>query len=142
MALLVGSPLAFLTGTGLSIQVIPLLARQGGSFRPSIGPLLRGLPGDSGVLSGLTCRLPGDPGILGGLSGLVSRGCAVHRIPVSPSAILAPVAAGVFAGSLGALGYSVICLENSFLFVAVWYTLGIGLSGLLGMLLGPKVLNW
>ena len=55
---------------------------------------------------------------------------------------LAGFAAGVFAGSLGALGYSVICLENSFLFVAVWYTLGIGLSGLLGMLLGPKVLNW
>lgn len=55
---------------------------------------------------------------------------------------LAGFAAGVVAGAMGALGYTVICLEDSFLFVAVWYTLGIGLSGLLGMLLGPKVLNW
>lgn len=51
-------------------------------------------------------------------------------------------AAGVFSGAVGALGYSVGCPEVSFLFVAVWYTMGIVLSGLLGMLLGPRVLCW
>lgn len=55
---------------------------------------------------------------------------------------LAGFAAGIFAGAQGALGYAVICPEESFLFVAVWYTLGIALSALLGMLLGPKVLRW
>jgi hypothetical protein len=27
-------------------------------------------------------------------------------------------------------------------FVATWYTLGIGLAGALGALLGPRVLRW
>lgn len=55
---------------------------------------------------------------------------------------LAGFSAGIFAGAQGALGYFLICPEDSFLFVAVWYTLGMVLSGLLGMLLGPRVLQW
>jgi hypothetical protein len=51
-------------------------------------------------------------------------------------------AAGVFAGSLGAFGYSFACPEASAVFVAVWYSTGILLSGLLGAVLGPKLLNW
>lgn len=50
--------------------------------------------------------------------------------------------AGLFAGSVGALGYALSCPEISAAFVAVWYTLGIGLTGLLGALLGPRVLRW
>jgi hypothetical protein len=51
-------------------------------------------------------------------------------------------AAGIFAGSLGAFGYSFACPEASAAFVAVWYSLGILLSGLLGAVLGPKLLDW
>ena len=43
---------------------------------------------------------------------------------------------------MGALAYSVSCDELSPAFVAVWYTLGITLSGGLGALLGPRVLRW
>lgn len=51
-------------------------------------------------------------------------------------------AAGLFAGSLGALGYSLYCPELSPLFVLVWYTAGVLLPAALGALLGPWLLRW
>jgi hypothetical protein len=51
-------------------------------------------------------------------------------------------AAGLLAGALGAIGYSLHCPEESLAFVAVWYTLGIVVSGALGALLGPRLLRW
>lgn len=51
-------------------------------------------------------------------------------------------AAGLLAGALGAIGYSLHCPEVSALFVAVWYSLGIVATGALGALLGPRVLRW
>jgi hypothetical protein len=51
-------------------------------------------------------------------------------------------AAGLLAGAAGAFGYSLSCPEASLTFVAVWYTLGIGLAGGVGALLGPRVLRW
>jgi hypothetical protein len=52
------------------------------------------------------------------------------------------MAAGLFAGATGAWIYSFSCNERSLVFVAIWYTLGIMLSGLLGALAGPRVLRW
>jgi hypothetical protein len=54
----------------------------------------------------------------------------------------AGAAAGLMAGALGAFGYAFSCTENSPAFVALWYTLGMGLSALLGAWLGPRVLRW
>ncbi len=64
------------------------------------------------------------------------RGLAPTRPP------LAGLAAGLFAGTLGALGYLLYCSETSPLFVLVWYTLGIVLAGLAGTLLGARWLRW
>lgn len=50
--------------------------------------------------------------------------------------------AGLFAGSLGALGYALYCPELSPLFVLVWYTAGMLLPAALGALLGPWLLRW
>jgi hypothetical protein len=50
--------------------------------------------------------------------------------------------AGLMAGALGSMGYSLVCPEDSATFVAVWYSLGILLTGLLGALLGPRLLRW
>lgn len=55
---------------------------------------------------------------------------------------VAGFAAGVLAGSIGAMGYSLSCPEASAAFVAVWYSLGILLTGGLGALLGPRALAW
>ena len=60
--------------------------------------------------------------------------------PIRPRA--AGFAAGVLAGSIGAIGYSLSCTEASAAFVAVWYSLGIMSTGALGALLGPRVLDW
>jgi hypothetical protein len=60
--------------------------------------------------------------------------------PTRPRA--AGLAAGLLAGSVGAFGYALSCPEASMAFVAVWYTLGIALTGLLGAVLGPFVLRW
>lgn len=50
--------------------------------------------------------------------------------------------AGLMAGALGAMGYSLVCPEVSPTFVAIWYSLGILLTGLLGAVLGPRLLRW
>ncbi|WP_302175150.1 DUF1109 domain-containing protein [uncultured Hydrogenophaga sp.] len=51
-------------------------------------------------------------------------------------------AGGLLAGAIGAAGYSLACPESSAAFVAIWYTLGILLTGLLGGALGARVLRW
>ncbi len=51
-------------------------------------------------------------------------------------------AAGLLAGAVGALGYSMACTEQSIAFVAAWYTLGIVITGAAGAALGPRVLRW
>ena len=51
-------------------------------------------------------------------------------------------AAGLVAGVVGAMGYSLACPETSVAFVAVWYSLGIALTGWVGQWLGPKVMRW
>ena len=50
--------------------------------------------------------------------------------------------AGLIAGAVAAAGYSLVCPEPSATFVALWYTLGVGLSALLGAALGPRCLRW
>jgi hypothetical protein len=54
----------------------------------------------------------------------------------------AGTAAGLLAGTIGAMGYALACPENSTAFVAVWYTLGIGLTALMGRWAGPRFLRW
>ena len=50
--------------------------------------------------------------------------------------------AGVTAGATAALVYCLHCPESTAGFLLVWYSAGIGLSGLLGALLGPRFLRW
>lgn len=51
-------------------------------------------------------------------------------------------AAGLFAGSAGAFVYAFYCTESAAPFVAVWYSLGAGLSSIIGALLGRTALRW
>jgi hypothetical protein len=75
------------------------------------------------------------------LPALVASLWAVRGLaPTQPRA--AGFAAGLLAGSVGAFGYSLACPEASPGFVAVWYTLGIALTGTVGAVLGPRALRW
>lgn len=75
--------------------------------------------------------LPSLAGILWALKGLA---------PTQPRR--AGCAGGLLAGAIGAAGYSLACPESSATFVAIWYSLGIGLTALLGLVLGQRVLRW
>jgi hypothetical protein len=75
--------------------------------------------------------LPALAGTLWALKGLA---------PTRPR--LAGLAAGLVAGGVGASAYALTCTEVAMSFVATWYSLGIAAAGLLGAVLGPRVLRW
>lgn len=95
---------------------------------------MRGLLGHSWALCPwfvLMVSIPALAGLMWALRGLA---------PTRPRA--AGFAAGLLAGAMGAAGYALACTELAMSFVAAWYTLGILMTGVLGALLGPRVLRW
>lgn len=60
--------------------------------------------------------------------------------PASPT--MAGLAAGLLAGGFGAAAYAFYCGETSMMFMAVWYSLGIALTALLGAIIGRFLLRW
>ena len=72
---------------------------------------------------------------------LASLLAAMRRLaPANPA--LAGLAAGILSGGSGVLVYSLHCPETGIPFVAIWYTLGIAITGLLGMIGGRLLLRW
>lgn len=55
---------------------------------------------------------------------------------------LSGLLAGLAAGGVGAAIYATHCTDDSPLFMATWYTLGVGSVALAGAWLGPRVLDW
>ncbi len=55
---------------------------------------------------------------------------------------LAGAAVGLLAGGLAAAIYGLYCQETSAVFLALWYTLGVAASGLVGALVGPRLMRW
>jgi hypothetical protein len=56
--------------------------------------------------------------------------------------IVAGFAAGAFSGGLAATLYGLHCPEATFVFVALWYTLGVAVSALIGAVVGRWALRW
>lgn len=76
-----------------------------------------------------------------GLPMLLAAILALRRLaPANPT--LAGFAAGIMAGGAGAWVYSFACGENGMMFLALWYTLGILIVGVLGAVLGRLLLRW
>lgn len=55
---------------------------------------------------------------------------------------LAGATAGVLAGAVGTFVYAFHCTESAAPFVAIWYTLGMAVMGVLGAILGRFLLRW
>lgn len=55
---------------------------------------------------------------------------------------LAGMAAGLLSAGLAAALYALNCADDSPLFVAVWYPVGIGIVVATGAVVGPRVLRW
>jgi hypothetical protein len=60
--------------------------------------------------------------------------------PTRPT--VAGFAAGAFSGGLAATLYGLHCPEATFVFVALWYTLGVAVSGGIGAVVGRWALRW
>lgn len=58
------------------------------------------------------------------------------------SPIRTGLAAGIASGALGAFFYAAHCPDDSPLFVAVWYMLGIAIMACIGAMLGRRLLRW
>ena len=66
---------------------------------------------------------------------------AVRRL--APTRLAATGAAvGLMAGAAAATVYGLHCDERTAAFTATWYSLGIGVCGAIGALLGPRLLRW
>ena len=66
---------------------------------------------------------------------------AMRRLaPANPT--LAGFAAGLASGGAGASVYAFHCGENGLLFLALWYSLGVGIVALSGALAGRTLLRW
>ena len=66
----------------------------------------------------------------------VLRGLAPTRLTIAGGA------AGLAAGAIGSLVYTFHCTESAMPFVAIWYTLGVLIPGLIGAIAGRFVLRW
>jgi hypothetical protein len=64
------------------------------------------------------------------------RGLAPTRLTIAGGV------AGLAAGAFGALVYSFHCNESAMPFIALWYTAGVLISGVLGAALGRWLLRW
>ena len=72
------------------------------------------------------------------LAGLTwaARGLAPTRLRLTGAMI------GLAAGGAGVVVYALHCDERAAPFLALWYTLGMLFSGLVGALTGPRLLRW
>jgi hypothetical protein len=50
--------------------------------------------------------------------------------------------AGLVAGALGATAYAFHCPDDSVPFIAIWYGTLVGLCGVIGAILAPRLLQW
>lgn len=103
------------------------------------------------------CRMSG-PARLIALQGVSWTVCTLNiAILAAPSLVitllilrqLAPTrptvagfAAGAFSGGLAATLYGLHCPEATCVFVALWYTLGVAVSALVGAVFGRWILRW
>ena len=101
---------------------------------PDIQMTLRMLRGASWHVCSRNILVLGLPMLALGLWAV--RGMA----PTRPT--LAGLATGLFAGGVAATVYGLHCAENTFTFVALWYSLGVLALAALGALIGRWALRW
>ena len=94
-----------------------------------------------GLVMGHSSRVCAFLVILSALPTLAATFWALRRL--APTRLtLAGAGAGLFAGAAGGFVYCFHCNEEAAPFIALWYTLGIGLTAALGALLGRHFLRW
>ena len=63
-----------------------------------------------------------------------------HGAPSRP--LVAGAAAGLLAAAIGATFYATFCVDDSPMFLAIWYAGGIAIVTVLGAIIGSRLLKW
>lgn len=63
-----------------------------------------------------------------------------HGAPSNPAA--AGAAAGLVSGAIGAALYATFCVDDSPMFLAIWYVAGMAIVTALGAVIGSRLLRW
>lgn len=72
---------------------------------------------------------------------MLAMGLAMRRL--APTRLdLAGTLLGLASGGGAAFAFTLFCQDDTASFVAVWYGLALGVSALLGRVLGPRLLRW
>ncbi len=133
------------------------LGRPGASARAPLIALAALLLGVMGLAVHEMVTMP-MPERMPALMGDSARACAPHILLLSALAApfvfwaarafaptrptLAGAAAGLLTGGLAATLYGLHCPEHTAPFVAIWYSLGIGIAAALGAVAGRFVFRW
>ncbi|SFA94336.1 hypothetical protein SAMN03159496_01082 [Rhizobium sp. NFR07] len=79
--------------------------------------------------------------VLASLPALLLLLAAIRRgAPTRP--VGAGALAGLLAGSLGGLAYTIACINDGAAFVAIWYTLAVAIVAAIGAVIGNRLLSW
>lgn len=107
-----------------------------------IGQLVMNAPDETrSLLIGSTALLCPVYIVALGVPFLIAAFTAMRTLaPTRP--MLAGLAAGLMSGGMGAWVYAFHCGENGLPFLAIWYTLGIAIVGVLGAIAGRFALRW
>ena len=123
------------------------------------GLLWLGLPSIT-LVGGVTFQILTDPSdfLLSGMIGRYPMACLksisvlaagpllalmlMMRSGATTQPIIAGALAGAASGGMGAFIYALHCPDDSALFVALWYSLSIGITTLVGAAIGSKLLRW
>jgi len=110
--------LFILVGAVFDRSGFPLLGAHTLSVPTCVGAIiLASLPALAVMLAAMRLGIPTRPGWAGGM-------------------------AGILAGSLGALAYTLACINDGAAFVALWYSLAIAIMAAIGATAGRRVLAW
>lgn len=133
-----------------------ILVRAAGTPGEAIRPILALLPGLLFLLAGALFDRSGFPAlgvrqlsapvcvgviVAAALPGLIIILAGLRRgIPTRLAS--AGAISGVLSGSLAALAYTVACVNDGALFVAIWYVIAISITTLIGAFAGRYALAW
>jgi hypothetical protein len=140
-----------------AVPVVMHLARPGVAAGRSVWGIAAALLGMAMLALAQVATVDADTGMqlmLGGSWQICSASIAALSVPLLAALLwmlrgmaptrpaLAGASAGLMAGAMSGLVYSLHCPETAYAFLAVWYVAGMAVMAGVGALLGSRLLRW
>jgi hypothetical protein len=140
-----------------AVPVVMHLARPGVAAGRGVWGIAAALLGMAILALAQVATVDADTGkqlMLGGSWQICSASIAALSVPLLAALLwmlrgmaptrpaLAGASAGLMAGAMSGLVYSLHCPETAYAFLAVWYVAGMAVMTVVGALLGSRLLRW